>query len=159
MGNMQYNFSLERQDSQLFFRGADDQSLVPARVFLVAPLSMGTSVVSIMHAKKKQELALVQSLETLDEQSRHILEEETRYKYFFPEILKVNDISIYLGGYYWNVMTDRGPKKFLLNSPVASVRWLTDKRLLLTDTDGLHYEIPDIQTLDQKSQKCLEDAI
>jgi len=159
MSDNQNNFSLVRQDGQLFFRDGTEASLVPARVFLVAPLSAGTSVISIMHAKQKQELVLLQSLDGLDEESRDILEEEIHYKYFFPEITKVNEISIYLGGYYWDVMTDRGAKKFLLKSPVTSVRWLTDKRLLLTDTDGLHYEIPDILALDHKSQKSLAASI
>lgn len=159
MSDNQKKFSLTRQDGQLFYRDGKETSLVPVRIFLVAPLSAGTSVISIMHAKQKKELVLLQSLDGLDEESRDILEEEIRYKYFFPEITKVNEISIYLGGYYWDVMTDRGAKKFLLKSPVTSVRWLTEQRLLLTDTDGLHYEIPDILALDHKSQKSLAASI
>jgi len=152
-------FKLFRKDGQVFFYTDELGRDEPVRILLAAPLTEGSQVVSIMHATDKQELALLFSLEDLDEGSQRIIAEELRRRYFLPKIKKINDINIYLGEYYWDVMTDRGEKKFTLNSPVINIRWLTNTRLLLNAADGLHYELPDILKLDHESRKKIENIL
>ena len=46
------------------------------------------------------------------------------------------------GNRYWNVETDRGPKRFLMKSPETNTTWLTADRCILRDNLGNCYEIP-----------------
>lgn len=159
MENTAYIFNLTRQHGQLFYQADAGAALIPARVFVVAPLSIGTSAISIMHAEQKQELIFIDAIDALDEENRTILQSEINRKYFLPNILRINAMSIYLGNYYWDVITDRGAKKFLLKSPVTNIRLLSEKRVLLTDSDGIHYQIADIEQLDEISRNLLNDSI
>ena len=74
----------------------------------------------------------------------------------FPKIEKINDVSIHLGGYYWDVQTDRGPRKFLLHSPAINMRWVNKKRIILCDTNGISYDLDEFQALDKGSRVLLE---
>jgi len=156
---MEKNFKLFRRDGQILMVAAKEIKNVPVRILLVAPLSEGSQVISIMHVTKKEELAILFSLDGLDKESKNIINEEIRRRYFLPEIKRINDINIYLGEYYWDVLTDRGEKKFTLSSPVINIRWLSATRLLLHAADGLHYELPDIMKMDNESRKKIENIL
>ena len=158
-GYMSKQLRLFRKNGQVFLDANAKEDEVAVRILLAAPLTEGSHVVSIMHATEKRELALLFTLDDLDEDSRLIINEEIRKRYFLPKIEKVNSIDIYLGDYYWDVVTDRGTKKFTLSTPVVNIRWLSDTRLLLNSADGLHYELPDITRLDQESQRCIDNIL
>ncbi len=70
--------------------------------------------------KSGDELLLLTSLDKLDQHGREALEQELKRRYFLPKIKQINDVSIHLGDYYWDVVTDRGPKKFMLRSPAKT---------------------------------------
>jgi hypothetical protein len=149
-------FTLSRNGNQVYLRfdGTDDD--IPVRLLLVAPLSESRQIISIIHAKKKQEMVLVKTPEMLDEASRTVLQDEIKRRYFLPKIEKINDVSIHLGDYYWDVLTDRGPRKFLLRSPAINMRWVNKKRIILCDTDGISYDLDEFHALDKSSRILLE---
>ena len=151
-----HEFHLARKGDQVFLYAAGDEQEVPVRILLVAPLSDEQRTVSIMHQTEKRELALLYTLDDLRGEDREIIQHEIQRRYFFPKIQAINGINIQLGDYYWDVTTDRGPRKFLLNSPAMNIRWLSDQRLLLSDSEGIKYEIEDIQALDQVSRDWVD---
>lgn len=136
------------------FAGAND--MIPVRILLVAPLSEGSRVITIVHEKEKKELVLIKTDEMLDKASRAIMQEALEHRYFLPKIEKINNVSIHLGDYYWDVQTDRGPKKFLLRSPAINMRWVNKKRIILCDTDGISYDLDQFDALDKNSRVLLE---
>lgn len=151
-----YEFNLARKGDQVFLHFMGDEAEIPVRILLVAPLSDKQRTVSIMHQTEKRELVLLFTLDDLQNEDRKIIQHEIKRRYFFPKIQAINDINIQLGDYYWDVVTDRGPRKFLLNSPAMNIRWLSDQRLLLSDSESIKYEIEDIQALDQASRDWVD---
>jgi hypothetical protein len=55
----------------------------------------------------------------------------------------------------WEVETDRGPTRFILNNE-DDVRRLDDQRALVIDASGIRYLIPDLRSLDAASRRVLE---
>jgi hypothetical protein len=53
-------------------------------------------------------------------------------------------------------MTDRGPTTFLMDDSDMDVRRLGPYRVLLVDTHGIHYMIPDVRQLDSGSRRILD---
>lgn len=157
--NKERKYQLSRHHDQVVLRFDNEDEEMPVRILLVAPLSDGKRIVSILHQEKKKELVLIKLLETIDPSNKKIIEEELERRYFFPKITKINDISIHLGNYYWDVITDKGAKKFLLSSPSVNMRWVSPQRLVLCDSDGIKYDLCEMHNMDQASQDLLERII
>ncbi len=147
---------LSRKDDQLYLRFDGDHESVPVSALLAAPLSEDRKIISIVHKKDRKELVLLKTLDRLDESGRKLLRDEIQRRYFLPQIEKINDVNIHLGDYYWDVITDRGSRKFLLRSPAINMRWVGSKRIILCDSDGIHYDLDDFDSLDKDSRKLLE---
>ncbi|MCD6365318.1 MAG: DUF1854 domain-containing protein [Planctomycetes bacterium] len=154
MSEKQNKLELRRNgDMILCYRGdRDGDKGVPVRLAWARPLTGRGSQVTVMHARKKEEVALLDGFEHLDETSRAIIEEELERRYFMPQIRKVLNTSILFGSRYWRVETDRGPRQFLMKSPETNTIWITDDHCLLRDTMGNCYEIESFERLDRASR-------
>ena len=148
---------LRRQgDKVLFLADSGDGAGVPARLLWARPLSSRGSGVSVMMAEKKSELAYLDSLGSLDPESRVIAEEELAGSVILPRITSIVSIVPKFGNYYWQVETDRGAARFLFTSPESnSFRPLPDV-VVLKDTSGNCYEIRPVSGLDQHSRDLFE---
>lgn len=97
-------------------------------------------------------------LARLDELPPHLLgpiEEELARREFVPLILRVRKVTPRLEPSEWEVDTDRGPARFVLNSP-DDVRRLDDRRAMIVDAHGTRYLISDMSQLDAISRRALE---
>ena len=56
----------------------------------------------------------------------------------------------------WRVVTDRGPTAFMIEDADNDVRRLGPNRILLVDTHGIRYLIPDVRQLDGASRRILD---
>ena len=72
-----------------------------------------------------------------------------------PVIEAITAISSVATPSDWSVLTDRGPSTLKLRSE-QDIRRLSDKRLLVSDADGLHYLIRDTSALDRSSRRLLD---
>ena len=153
------DFHLSRNGGEVLLSYDNGDANIPVRILLVAPFSDDNRTVSILHKKEKTELALVHSIQSLDKQDQAIIQEELKRRYFLPKILKIHDITIHLGDYYWDVTTDRGRRKFILSSPAMNIRWLSVQRLLISDSEGIKYEIVNIEDLSQMSRDWVDQYI
>ena len=104
---------------------------------------------------KGTEVATVMELDALPLEQRHLLEEALRERYHLVRIVRVDDVDVLFGTRYWSVETDRGPRTFALREPGKNVTWLGERHLVLRDTAGNRYEIPDIAELDPRSRKWI----
>ncbi len=149
------DFQLTRNSfGRLVFTGADGEvhdGVVPVHAFPIAAPAEGIALVTV----DGHELAWIDCLTDLPDESRILLEEELASREFIPEIRAILRVSSFATPSAWEVETDRGPTTFILKGE-DDIRRLAASTLLIADSNGIHFLIRDIQTLDQDSRKLLD---
>jgi len=148
--------SIERNSAgQLVARleGREDP-IVDVRIVRCFPWSVPDSYVSVRGADGK-EVAMLRSIDELDEASRSVVDEELRDKVFNPKILRIVDYKHEFGVTQIQAETDRGEVTFQIRSR-DDIRILSAKRALFRDVDGNTYELPDVTALDATGQNYLQ---
>ena len=105
---------------------------------------------------RSKEIGLIEDLDTLSDETRGLIEEQLTLNYYIPVIKKINSIKDESGHAYFNVTTDKGECKFVINMSSNPVTKLSDTRLLITDLDENRYEIRDTKELTQKELRKLD---
>jgi hypothetical protein len=153
--NKAIDFQLTRNPfGRLVFTGADGEvhdGVVPVHAFPIVAPAEGISLVTA----DGRELAWVECLTDLPEESRALLEEELASREFMPEIRSIRRVSSFATPSAWQVETDRGSTTFILKGE-DDIRRLAPSTLLIADSNGIHFLIRDIQTLDHGSRKLLD---
>ena len=126
----------------------------PVRAF---PISEPQNWISIVDSDGR-ELVLVDDINQLAPAVRQLLEEDLARREFVPHIRRIIKVSTDAEPAEWNVETDRGPTRFLLNS-ADDIRRLSPSSALLIDVHGTRYLIEDIGQLDAASRRVLERYI
>lgn len=132
-----------------------DRSYTRVKVVRAAPLSHPDSYISLLDAKD-EEVCMVLDLKALDPGMRSIVEEELNRRYLTSTIESVVSIRNEFGTSYWDVLTHRGPREFVVQNVAENAQWLGNHRLLLVDVDGNRFDIPDLTGLDKKSLSLVE---
>ena len=150
------DFTLERDAwGQLVLTLADGRRLVgvePARAF---PISGPSGFVSICDAEG-HEVVCIEDPSALPPEVRQILEEELARREFVPVVQRIDKILADTDPSEWHIVTDRGPTTFLMEDSDNDVRRLGPHRILLVDTHGIRYLIPDTRRLDGASRRILD---
>jgi hypothetical protein len=120
------------------------------RIKLGRPLYKPGDFASVLG--EKGEVALLVNLSSLTPGSRAVIEEHRVRNDLTTKILKINDISHQFGAAFWDVVTEKGARQFVIRGTSEHVRWLDDDRLLITDVNGNRFELPSIIRLDKRSQ-------
>jgi hypothetical protein len=153
--NKSFDFKLARNAfGRLVFTGADGEvhdGVVPVHAFPIAAPAEGIALVTT----DGHELAWIDCLTDLPDASRILLEEELASREFMPEISAIRRVSSFATPSAWQVETDRGPTTFILKGE-DDIRRLDASTLLIAESNGIHFLIRDIQTLDQASRKLLD---
>jgi hypothetical protein len=123
----------------------------PVRAF---PITDPDHWVSICDAEG-HEILCVNDLSGLAVATRLVLEDELAKREFVPIIRRVIQISNESNPAEWDVETDRGPTRFTVDGDEA-VRRIGTHHVLITDTRGLRYLVPDVRALDLASRRRLE---
>jgi Domain of unknown function (DUF1854) len=131
--------------------GREHVGVDPVRAF---PISDPHHGISILDAEGR-ELLWLDHLEELPGPVRRVLEEELARRQFMPVIRRVLRVSAPVEPSEWEVETDRGPTRFLLDSEDDFHR-LDEHRALVQDAQGIRYLIPDTRSLDPASRRLLE---
>ena len=147
---------LTRRDGRLFVNGAGDED-VEVTVRYLRPLTARSEVVFL--DTKGREVATLAGLEALAEADRTLAEEALRDRYHLPVIQRVHEIDVRFGTRYWKVETDRGPRWFALREPGKNVTWISATRVVLRDTAGNRFEIPDLEALDGRSRRWVARSL
>jgi hypothetical protein len=101
------------------------------------------------------EIVWVEDLADLPAATRGILEEALARREFSPVVTRIVSVSSETTPSEWNIQTDRGGTCFTLDNE-EDVRRLDNNRVLITDSRGIRYQIPDTQSLDSASRRLLE---
>jgi hypothetical protein len=139
---------------RLVYTDADGRQHVGVEPVRAFPISAPRQGVALCDATGR-ELLWIERLDDLPPGPRATLEEELAQREFVPVLLRVVRISAPAEPSEWEVETDRGPTRFVLNSE-DDVHSLDGHRALVKDAQGLRYLIPDLRRLDANSRRLLE---
>jgi len=130
-----------------------DEPLVDARLARYFPWSMPEAYISVLDADGR-EVAMLKTLDGLDDATRTLVEAELKDKVFNPKITRVLKYKREFGISMITAETDRGEVIFQFNGR-HDVRLLSPTRALIQDVDGNTYEVQDFTQLDPASRKHL----
>ena len=147
--------TLVRKLDRVFIKFGDSDKEVPVKLVWTRPVSGKGQEVSII-GKEKKEILMLKDLNSLDQDSRKIAEEELEKRYLIPRITQVIRTHASFGNRYWDVQTDRGHRKFAMKDPRKNVIWVTNDQLIIRDTLGNRYEIESFSRLDTWSKAEVE---
>jgi len=102
---------------------------------------------------------MVDDLAELDDEARGIIKEELERRYLTSTIQQVLSVRNEFGTSYWEVLSDRGEREFVVQNVAENAQWLGDHRLLLVDVDGNRFEIPNLEDLDKQSLGLIEQVL
>jgi hypothetical protein len=128
--------------------------VVPVRAF---PISDPDHWVSICDSAGR-ELVCIEDLAKLSPQVRKALDEELARREFVPVIKRVIKTSGDTEPCEWDVETDRGVTRFVLDSE-DDVRRLGPYSGMVIDSHGIRYLINDFRKLDKGSQRIIEQYL
>lgn len=123
----------------------------PLRLF---PLSEPQKWIALLNPEGR-EVALLDSLENLPAAARELLNEELSRREFVPIIRQITWVSGNSEPCSWRVRTDRGETEFVLKNE-DDIRRLGARSVLVVDSHGIRYLIPDREQLDSFSQRIVE---
>ena len=135
----------------------DVRSYIRVRPVQASPLAHTDKYVSLLDIKN-EEVAFIRDMNDLDEGSRKVIEEELTHRYLRATIERIDSIQMEYGVTYWDVMTDRGRREFVIRGH-ENTHWASDTRLLLTDVDGNRFEVVDYTRLDPNSVQLIETNV
>jgi len=149
------DFQLTRNPfGKLVFTSTDGEvhaGVIPVHAFPVSAPQEGISLVT----GDGHELVWIEHLSDLPDATRALLHEELASREFIPEILRIRQVSSFATPSSWQVETDRGDTTFILKGE-DDIRRLSHTTLLVADSNGIHFLIRDIQSLDSHSRKLLD---
>lgn len=135
--------------------GEEQRGLIPKRLL---PLTR-PNVFIRFEDEEGEEAGILRSLDGLDAVSRQHLEEVLDRYYLLPKIKKIYELKEEYRVMRWDVETDRGRRRFDVQSRNSDMTILPPRRVLIKDSDGNRYEIPDYGELDRESRTLLEGEI
>ncbi len=130
--------------------GTTHVGVVPVRAF---PLSAPDEFIGLVDAQGR-EIACVVTLDELEPTSRDVLLAELDRHEFMPVVREVLEASKGAPPTTFRVRTDRGEITFVVASE-EHIRTLDRGGLLITDSLGIRYRVPDPHALSRKSRKLL----
>lgn len=152
---MTHSFRLHRDSWQrLVLVDGDDRQHVGVEPVRAFPLSDADRWVSLCDAEG-HELMCLESLSDLPAETRQLIEETLGRRDFLPTLQRIVSISAESEPAEWQVETDHGPTQFVLASE-DDVRTVSPNRLLVVDSHGIRYLVPDVESLDGFSRQVLE---
>jgi hypothetical protein len=123
----------------------------PLRAF---PLTAPDSQIVLLDADDN-ELGVIRDLKALDRETREAIEAELEIAYLVTRVQEIRSVLSRFGVTTWDLETDRGPRIAHVKER-SDIRPMPDGRIVLTDVDGVKYEIPPLKELDERSRSWLE---
>lgn len=134
--------------------GLDDQQVVAKRAF---PWSRPGLFISLRN-KDGNELAMIESLESVPAEARAQIEAFLGAATFIPKIRRIERIDMEHGYQLWDVQTEAGNLQLRVQER-EDIRFLSETRFSVKDANGNVYEIADLSALDEQSQRELSRVV
>jgi hypothetical protein len=127
---------------------------VGVEVVRAFPISQPDHWISICDADGHEILAL-DDIHQLPQEIRKVLLEELAQREFVPVIRRIVKVWNQTDPQEWQVVTDRGPTSFCVDSD-EDIRRMEPRQVLIVDGHGIRYRIPDTLQLDARSRRILD---
>ncbi len=134
--------------------GTRHAGVEPVRCF---PLTDPAHAIALLDADG-HELFNLPSLEVLAPAAREALQRELAEREFVPVIRRIVTTSTPNPPCRWDVETDRGRTSFQLESD-DDCRRLGTNGILIADSNGIRYTIPDVAQLDAASSRIVRSLV
>jgi len=131
--------------------GKTHEGIVPVRAFPITSPDRGFALIG----PHGHELAWIERLSDLPDESRKLIETDLASREFVPEIRRILNVSSFVTPSTWQVETDRGDTTFVLKGE-EDIRRLSPSALLIADNHGVNFLIQDRLALDHHSRKILD---
>lgn len=131
--------------------GEPEVGVEPVRAFPLSAPDHGLSI----RAANGRELMWIEDLASVPAEVRQIVDDELTRREFMPVLKHIHRVSAATEPSEWDVDTDRGRTRFVLNSEEDIHRLGPDKAMLI-DAQGVRYLIPALHSLDTHSRRILE---
>ncbi|OGF47416.1 MAG: hypothetical protein A2452_02725 [Candidatus Firestonebacteria bacterium RIFOXYC2_FULL_39_67] len=110
----------------------------------------------IKNGAEYNEIGIIEHIKDLPGKIRGFVKEDLKLRYFVPEIRDIRSIATKYWFHEFDVITDRGEKKFYLRNVREGVRFKTDSSIVITDMEKNRYKIPDYRRLSSKARTELD---
>lgn len=136
----------------------NDRTILSARIRRLFPLSEPETHLSIQDGEGK-EVAILPSLDGMPPAMSALVMEELDRRYFTPAIERIDDLTSERGMWRFNVQTQRGVAEFWVRNWRDSSHEMAPGRWQIHSVDGQRYEILQLESLDARTQRLLEQLL
>ena len=127
------------------------EGVVPVRAF---PLQTPEQFIAFVSPEGK-EVAWIDDLSALPQDMREVITQEIASREVMPTIERIVSVSTLSTPSTWDIVTDRGATKLILKGE-EDIRRLPGSTLIITDSHGLRFVLPDMHALDKNSRRILD---
>lgn len=131
--------------------GNEYEDVTPVRAH---PISAPEEGIALL-AADGHELAWIENLSDLPEQTRELIEQSLQGREFMPEIHRLIGVSGFATPSTWEVETNRGRTHFILKGE-EDIRRMPGGILLISDAHGIQFMIRNLTELDRHSRRLLD---
>ena len=144
--------NLTRQDGKTFKR---------VSFILLFPFTDLENYISVAVRKgmEYQEIGIIEHLKDLPFKFQHIIKDDLIIRYFVPEIKDIKKITTKNWFHEFDVITDRGHKKFFLRNVRENLRFKADSSIVITDMEKCRYKITQYDLLSPLARKELDKIL
>lgn len=118
------------------------------------PYSQEESYITVIQGQ--EEIGIIKDLSALDKQQYNKVTAHLNYKYYIPEITKINSVKEKMGFLYIDLETTGGQKEICIADFVSNIRIIKDNLLSITDVEGNKYRMSNIGALDKESRQKID---
>ena len=132
--------------------GSEHVGVIPVRAFPITASDEGLSLVGA----EGSELLWIDRLDALPGAVRALIEEDLVAREFLPTIERIVSVSSFSTPSTWQLETDKGPATLVLKGEEDIRRLAKRTQLRISASDGVQFQIPDLNRLDKSSRTLLE---
>ena len=118
------------------------------------PYSQEEAYIAVI--QNQEEIGIIKDLSELESKEYDQVIIHLNYKYYIPEITKINSVKEKMGFLYINLDTKGGEKEICIADFVSNIRLIKENLLSITDVEGNKYRMSNIQKLDKDSRQKID---
>jgi hypothetical protein len=132
-----------------------DRSYIDVHFTRAYPFSAASKYVAAFDGEER-EIGLIRDLADLPPEDRAVVERDLSRRYFTPTISRIHGLRQDATLWLFDVESSRGRCQFYVRHWRDSAHELAPGRWMITSVDGVRFEIPDWNALDERSKVLLE---
>lgn len=151
-----------RQGDALSLTTEDGQHYPSVKLRACFPVSDKDKYLAVYDVREKtaSEIGILEDWTQLKSDDRQEVASELGVRYVVPKITRVFEVENEPGLLRWKVETEKGQQEFTMHEGITHyAREVKPGNWLLVDVEEARYEIPNVETMDRKSQKLIRQHL